>query len=172
MPFFKNWLLKQNMYSKCACFLHCVFMKFISECRIHLIHGYTYSPQHFFVLCLYLNLYDFHESGRAIWTKYTSVDKFYEHFFCQMPLFQSDRHTCPVYHIYPNTRKIFVIIRLKNVRLTLKLLTQWNVFHVVVFLKIEDCEGKRFTCGIVLPLGKYSRRHFVCLQNKYLKQSL
>ena len=52
VPFFKDWLLKQNMYSKCACFLHvCSWNSYLSV-AVHLINGYNYSPQHFFWYCV------------------------------------------------------------------------------------------------------------------------
>jgi len=57
-PFFKNWLSKQNIYSKCACFLHVWLWIAYQNVGVHHINGYNYSLQHFLALCLYLNMYD------------------------------------------------------------------------------------------------------------------
>lgn len=171
---FQELALKHDMYSKCACFLHVWSWNSYQNVAVHRINGYNYSPQHFFLYCVCIQIY----------MTFMKVAEWFEPSSHQLINFMNISFAkCPCFKVtdVPVQCTTFTEIQDKNfshnsssenVGLTLKLFAQWNVFHVVVFLKIEDCEGKRFTCRVILPLGKYSRRDYVCLQNKVLKQSV
>ena len=81
VPFSKYWLLIQNVCNTYACFLHVWSWNLYQNVQFILLMATTIVSSTFFVLRLYLNPCDFHESGTVIGTKFTSVDKFYEHFF-------------------------------------------------------------------------------------------